>query len=1519
MAPLTKETAPSVGSTETMAVFPGPSSLDHADNDNDNDVGDTDDSDRIHAAAAAEMVRQYSLEIVRSAASHINGGRHSLGAAVVPSLDPTSPRFDARLWVKTLLNNCAQDPEKYPRPTAGVAFRNLTVFGSSSGADYQKDVFNVLLQGPQLVYQYLRNRRRRVPILRGEVPHFGLDGLVRSGEMLLVLGRPGSGVTTLLKTLAGETDGLALGDTSTVSYQGIPLHVMRSRFRGEVLYQAETDVHFPQLTVGQTLLFAAEARTPRLRPFLPGVADANISRKEYARHLRDVVMALFGISHTVDTRVGSDLVRGVSGGERKRVSIAEAVLGGSGSTGGTTVVQCWDNATRGLDSATALEFAKSVKLSADTAGTTALVAMYQASEAAYRLFDRVSLLYEGRQIYFGPAGTEARDYFVRMGYLCLPRQTTPDFLTSLTNPGERRVRPDVHPDSVPRTPDEFAAAWRASPEYKQLQQDMDEFDEAYPLQDASAVQTMATARRAHQSSLTRKSSPYTLSFPQQILLCMHRGVQRLRGDATFFVVTVAGNFVVSLVLGSVFYQLPDDASSINSRCIVLFFAILFNALSSALEILSLYAQRPIVEKHARYAFYQPAAEAVASALCELPSKVLSALAFNIPLYFMANLRSGAGHFFIFLLFGFACTLTMSTILRTIGQASRTVHQALTPAAILIIALVIYTGFVLPTSAMQGWLRWIGYINPIAYAYESLVVNELGHGRTFPCETFVPAYPNISSTERTCATAGAMPGEDFVVGDVILEGSYGYKDSHMWRNLGILAAFMVFFFSLYLVAAELVTAEQSKGEVLVFRRGHKKAEEADAPSHSEKQQVKDVGNAGEKEVKKGIFHWRDVCYDIPVAGGNTRRLLDQVDGWVKPGTLTVLMGVSGAGKTTLLDVLAARVTTGVVSGAMQVDGVVRGGSFQRTTGYVQQQDVHLSTSTVREALRFSAQLRQPASVSTADKHAYVDEVVALLEMEAYADAVVGGLNVEQRKRLTIGVELSAKPDLLLFLDEPTSGLDSQTAWSVTSLIRRLADHGQAILCTIHQPSALLFEQFDRMLLLAKGGRTVYFGDIGPHAQTLIQYFETHRQPGSRIPDCQPDENPAEWMLRVIGAAPGVQDDEIPQDWVQTWRDSAEYRHVQTELATLEGVTGQQPSAEGVDSADAESSASSTYATHFSYQLYMVTRRVFQQYWRTPSYIYAKLALCFGTALFIGLSFRAAPLTETGLQSQMFSLFLLLVIFAFLTYQTMPHFIAQRELFEVRERAARTYHWAVFVLANVVVEIPWNTFASLLVFLPFYYLVGMEHNADPTHSVAERGGLMFLFLWVFLLFESSFADMVVAGAPTAELGATLALLLFAFCLIFCGVMVPASSLPGFWTFMYRVSPLTYLIGGLLATGVAQTAVHCSDLELLTFQPPANTTCADYMAPYMQLAGGSLSNPDAVYPTSCEFCSLATTDAYLATVNIFYSDRWRNFGLLWAYVVFNIAAALGLYWLARAPKASVKVRVSRWWVKIVGVVRR
>lgn len=149
---------------------------------------------------------------------------------------------------------------------------------------------------------------------------------------------------------------------------------------------------------------------------------------------------------------------------------------------------------------------------------------------------------------------------------------------------------------------------------------------------------------------------------------------------------------------------------------------------------------------------------------------------------MANLHQDAGHFFIYLLFGFTSTLTMSSIFRTIGQSTKTIAQALTPTALFVIGLVVYTGFVLPVRNMQGWLRWINYINPLAYSYETMIANEF-RGRSFECTSFVPmgpGYEDITDIERTCGTAGAVPGNSLVNGEAYAAASYGYYYSHVWR-------------------------------------------------------------------------------------------------------------------------------------------------------------------------------------------------------------------------------------------------------------------------------------------------------------------------------------------------------------------------------------------------------------------------------------------------------------------------------------------------------------------------------------------------------------------------------------------------------------------------------------------------------------------------------------------------------------------------------------------------------------------
>jgi len=1241
------------------------------------------------------------------------------------------------------------------------------------------------------------------------------------------------------------------------------------------------------MTVGETLYFAARARAPR---HIPG----GVTVHEYAEHMRDVIMAMFGISHTINTRVGNDFLRGVSGGERKRVTIAEAALS-------KAPLQCWDNSTRGLDSANAIEFCKTLRMETEINGATACVAIYQAPQAAYDVFDKVLVLYEGRQIYFGPT-TSAKQYFVNMGFDCPDRQTDADFLTSMTSPLERVVRPGWE-DRVPRTPDEFAARWKESADRVELMRQIEEYNQRFPV-GGEQLEKFKQSRKAQQAKGQRIKSPYTLSYMQQVNLCLWRGFRRLMADPSITLTQLIANSIMALIISSVFYNLPSNTSSFYSRAALLFFAILMNAFGSALEILTLYAQRPIVEKHSRYALYHPSAEAFASMLTDMPYKVLNAITFNLVLYFMTNLRREPGYFFFFVLISFVLTLVMSMFFRSIASLSRSLDQALAPAAILILGLVMYTGFAIPPTYILGWAVWIRYINPVSYAFEALMINEF-HDRDFPCVNYVPmgpGYDNVSGNNHVCSTVGSKPGVDFVNGDNYINSAFNYYASHKWRNFGILWVFLIGLMLVYLGATEFITAKKSKGEVLVFRRGHKTLKSKltddleDVPAGRNVTAQNQSDDIAIIERQTAIFQWKDVCYDIKIKK-EPRRILDHVDGWVKPGTLTALMGVSGAGKTTLLDCLATRTTMGVITGEMLVDGKPRDDSFQRKTGYAQQQDLHLSTSTVREALTFSALLRQPAHVSRQEKIEYVEEVIKLLEMSEYADAVVGvpgeGLNVEQRKRLTIGVELAAKPALLLFLDEPTSGLDSQTSWAILDLLEKLKNNGQAILCTIHQPSAMLFSRFDRLLFLKKGGQTIYFGEVGTNSNILIDYFV--RNGG---PPCPPAANPAEWMLEVIGAAPGSHTD---IDWFQVWRNSPEYAAVQEHLEELKYERSHAAQLERTVSAQKreDKAAYREFAAPFAEQLWEVTYRVYQQYWRTPSYIYSKTVLCFLSGLFIGFSLYNTPNTQQGLQNQMFGIFMLMTIFGQLVQQIMPHFVTQRALYEVRERPSKAYSWKAFMIANIIVELPWNTLMAALIYFCWYYPIGLYRNAEPTDAVALRGAQMFLFLWMFLLFTSTFSHMVIAGVEMAEAGGNIANLCFSLCLVFCGVLATPEQLPGFWIFMYRVSPFSYMVAGMLSVGVANTNVVCAENEYLHFDPPSGKTCGEYMSAFKAAYGGYAQDDNAT--SDCSYCSMGDTNVFLRSVHAEYDTVWRNFGLLWVYVIFNICGALFFYWLVRVPKVK------------------
>ena len=663
-------------------------------------------------------------------------------------LDPEDPKFDIYIWARAFMR--AMDENKIKIAKSGFLFKDLSVSGSGSSLSLQATVGSMLMAPFRLGEYCSLKARPSKQIIRS------LNGVMKSGEMLVVLGRPGSGCSTFLKSICAEMAGLELDQGSKIQYNGIPQRQMMREFKGEVVYNQEVDKHFPHLTVGETLEFAAAARTSHNRP-------KGISRTAFVKHMTRVVMTILGLSNTRNTMVGDDFIRGVSGGERKRVSIAEMMLAGS-------PIACWDNSTRGLDSATALDFTRALRISSNLQGTVNAVAIYQASQAIYDMFDKAIVLYEGKQIYFGPAG-EAKAYFENMGWHCSLRQTTGDFLTSVTNPKERKARKGFE-RKVPRTSDEFEAFWQNSEACANNLREMHDCD----------IEVCDVTHREMQAKYSRPNSSFVISIPMMIFLCSKRAYHRIINDKISTVTTVIGQILMAVVVGTVYYGHGNHTGTFFHKGAICFFAIILNGLIALSEVNQLFEQRAIVDKQASYAFYQPWTEALAGVITDIPLKFFIAVVFNLLLYFLASLRAEVGPFFLFFLFVFLATLVMSAIFRSIAALSKTLSQTMAFAGVVVIAIAIYTGFTLPRSYEPPWLQWVSWINPIAYAFGAILVNEV-HGRRFPCENFVPTAQYQSGISFVCGVPGAIAGERDVSGDAWIESTYEYSYAYVWRDLG----------------------------------------------------------------------------------------------------------------------------------------------------------------------------------------------------------------------------------------------------------------------------------------------------------------------------------------------------------------------------------------------------------------------------------------------------------------------------------------------------------------------------------------------------------------------------------------------------------------------------------------------------------------------------------------------------------------------------------------------------------------
>lgn len=487
----------------------------------------------------------------------------------------------------------------------------------------------------------------------------------------------------------------------------------------------------------------------------------------------------------------------------------------------------------------------------------------------------------------------------------------------------------------------------------------------------------------------------------------------------------------------------------------------------------------------------------------------------------------------------------------------------------------------------------------------------------------------------------------------------------------------------------------------------------------------------------------------------------------------------------MDVIAGRKTSGTVYGEVRLNGFLKDPiSFRRASGYVEQFDVQSPELTVRETVVFSAKLRIDRDLlqSEDDIHPFVDTVLNDVELFDLADALVGedesgGLSFEQKKRLSIAVELAASPSII-FLDEPTSGLDARSALLVVKTLRRIASDGRTICATIHQPSSTVFDMFDDLLLLRKGGEVVYHGPTGNQSCEIVRYFESMGAPRIQL-----GENPANWMLRVLC-------DEKMGSLPERFRQSSLFLKSKQELDTIKQS---EPDPSRMIQYDTQ------YATTRKERQFLVTGRVRSIYWRSPAYNLARLMVSGTIAFILGSMFLwsrfESRYDEKDMRARLSVVFISFIITGMLAiFGSIPVMTKLRDMF-YRHRTSGMYGSSSIGLALGAAEKPFIVLATVIfttIFLATSAL--MDRDKERVRKVVAFWGFFTFNFAIYSYFGQAFVCLV---KPTAT-ALILSSVFIGLNNFFSGLIVRPQFMVGtFFAVPYYICPGHYVYEGLVTS--------------------------------------------------------------------------------------------------------------------------
>lgn len=1218
-------------------------------------------------------------------------------------------------------------------------------------------------------------------------PFYALDdvsGYLRGGEMCLVLGSNDMTKSTLLRALSGrlnEKDELY----GTILLNGMPMGMSNQGWRRLSPYVAATDAsHSPVLTVKETFTFAAQC-----------TSDGKQDPADLEERVQYVMEAL-GLDHVADTVVGDENLRGISGGQKRRVTVGEMLFDPNAT------FFCLENITDGLASTDSLSLIQRLSLYSHQGNRAGFISLLQPSDEMVKCFDKLLVLTShGELAYFGPVDRSLlRDVFLGpnvdpaedAGSICdlvLKHSLTTSFYKE---------------DAVVKR---FATSAMHDDLVKSL----------------SNIRSSAPPARERDVDALLPDKKYSTSRWYQFYIISARRLKLIaRNAVTWTRVIIA--IVFGVIIGSLFSALNNDLLGALGRTGYMFLnSFLVLMLSAAVTIPASFRERVTLFKHRSAEFFSGRVAYLSQVLLDAPLSILEGVLLSSITYYWVDMNSGANHFFFFM----ACLIGLECVGQALGRLLcaliRKQVSANAYSSVFILLFGTVAGFMPSYTDIPTIFRWLNWLTPVSYAFEAMMINEF-HGRD--------VYGVTVTNENGERQLGESAGDQWIKNFGLPRAAFASPN-----GLKIFDLFMLFFFAFIYDLIGAYYIEQSRAwyhsqirrpqskvisKAMAGPSNHK-ARSTTSSKMEEGSAAMGEGSGAPDEAWPQTLSVKKLFYSVVLKSdrrfnvhsllgpclvklsgskvqkkeaspATTLTLLQGVDAHFQRGRMTALMGTSGAGKTTLMDVIAGYKTGGIIEGDILLDGKAKvEATWKKISGYAEQNDILNPYLSVLETLRFTAECRLPRGD---DKQAAIDRVVRLMELEEWTDVVVGrelegeGLPKHARKRLTIAIQLVISPRVL-FLDEPTSNLGNNASSLVIQAIRRSTDElGLITLATIHQPSKVIWDSFDDLLLLAKGGRVTYMGERGPNSKNVLDHFSSLS--GTAPP---PQCNPADFVLSALNSV-------SPEDAVAAFANSPHRDTLSAQLESDEKSTGV-----SVDTA-VDLSRPNGRLREFS----LLTNRHILTQWRNPGYSFMRITCSIGVSLYMGILFYGDKSVVSGAVASIGAIFFLVFVLVIPMQAAVIPLVEDRAVL-YRETVSGTYSRLSYGLGQMAADIPFHLLNALLMFVCFYFIAEF------------RDGWEYVGYFVLMLFMANWSVMAMGQlyalvTPNEESANGLAGLSVMLSVILMGFLITVDAMPDGWVWAYWTNLFRYILQGLVTNELAGQTYHLDlGIQLPNITTPEN----------------------------------------------------------------------------------------------------